>query len=68
MVNLQPKLLRIEDAAAALGIGRSKLYELLAAGTLPVVKIGRRALVPTRAIEEFAERLQAEQAADGSPD
>ena len=60
---MEPKLLRIPDAAEALGIGRSKLYELLADGTLPMVKIGRRALVPTRAIEEYAARLEAEQVA-----
>ncbi|MGD0205443.1 MAG: helix-turn-helix domain-containing protein [Dehalococcoidia bacterium] len=64
-MTLEPKLLRIEDAAAALGIGRSKLYQLLAADLLPVVKIGRRALIPTHAIEEFAERLEAEQGAGG---
>ncbi len=58
---MEPKLLRIPDAAAVLGIGRSKLYELLADGTLPMVKIGRRALVPTHAVEEFAARLEAEQ-------
>ncbi len=33
------------DAARALGIGRTKLYELINDGKLKTVKIGRRTLV-----------------------
>ena len=33
-------LLKVPEAAAQLGISRAKLYELVAAGTLPAVKIG----------------------------
>lgn len=37
-----PKLLlRIEEVAEMLGIGRSKIYELLRSGELPSVRIGR---------------------------
>jgi excisionase family DNA binding protein len=43
-----------------LGIGRSKTHELIAAGDLPVVHIGRAARVPARAIREYAARLEAE--------
>lgn len=50
-------LLTVEEAAAALAIGRSKCYQIIAAKHLPIVHIGRSARVPARAVSEFAERL-----------
>lgn len=43
------------------GIGRTKFYELLDAGVLESVRVGRRRLVPEAALERFVERLRAEQ-------
>jgi len=37
----------IEDAAAALGIGRSTAYAAAREGSLPVLKVRNRLLVPT---------------------
>lgn len=37
---MDPLLLSPTDAARVLGLGRSTLYELLASGTIPSVKIG----------------------------
>lgn len=51
-------LLSIEEAARTLGLGRSKTYELIAAGELEVVHIGRCARVPVDAVEAFVERLR----------
>ena len=48
-----PRLLAIKQAIYELGISRTALYELINAGTLKTVKIGRRRLVPTEAIEEL---------------
>ncbi len=45
-------LLRVPEAARLLGIGRSKAYELAAAGILPTVRIGASIRIP-------AERLRA---------
>ncbi len=42
---LQPEAVDIPVACQLLGLGRTKLYELLGNGTLPSVKIGRRRLV-----------------------
>jgi len=53
------RLLSIEEAAQALGIGRSRLYDELAAGRLRSVKLGRRRLVPSSAIREFTEADRA---------
>jgi len=43
---MQTLLLRPDEAAAALGISRSKLYALLADGSLPWVRVGRSLRVP----------------------
>lgn len=53
------RLLKIADAAAELSIGRSRLYELIAAGELRTVKIGERGVrIPAEEIDRFVrERL-----------
>lgn len=52
-------LLSVADAARALGLGRTKIYELIAAGDIEVVHIGRCARVPLDAVERYVERLRA---------
>lgn len=52
-------LLKPEEAAEVLGIGRSKLYELLAAGAIESVRIGSCRRVPADALEDFVARLRA---------
>ncbi len=47
------KLLSINAAAEALGIGRSALYAELQSGRLRSLKIGRRRLVTSAAIAEY---------------
>ena len=48
------RLLSIEQAARALGIGRTALYSEIGAGRIRSVKVGRRRLVPSSAITEVA--------------
>jgi excisionase family DNA binding protein len=48
-------LLRIEAAAILLGIGRTKMYELIRRGQIPVVRIGRRTLVHRADLEHFGQ-------------
>ena len=45
-------------AADALGIGRTKTYELIAAGELEVVHIGRCCRVPIDALEAYVAGLR----------
>jgi excisionase family DNA binding protein len=52
-------LLRPVEAAARLGIGRTKLYELMASGQLRSVKIGGARRVSATALMEFVGRLDA---------
>ena len=49
----------INDTLDLLGIGRSMLYELMAAGDIPTVKIGRRTLIAHDELERYIERLKA---------
>ena len=47
-------LCSIPDAAKALGLGRSKVYELIDGGQLEAVSIGRRRLVRTNSVRAMA--------------
>lgn len=54
-------LLRIAEAGARIGVGRSKAYELVASGKLPSVRISERSIrVPVSALEEYVRRLEEE--------
>jgi excisionase family DNA binding protein len=48
-----------QEAACALGIGRSKLYELLQAGELESVHIGACRRVSVDALTSYVERLRS---------
>jgi excisionase family DNA binding protein len=47
--------LSIEDAAEALGIGRGLAYEMARTGKLPVLKLGRRLVVPRAQLEAMVQ-------------
>lgn len=49
------------EAARALGIGRSKLYQLLDAGTIVSLRIGNCRCIPAASLPPLVERLQADQ-------
>ncbi|HEY9579679.1 MAG TPA: helix-turn-helix domain-containing protein [Rhizorhapis sp.] len=46
----------VNEAAAAAGISRTKLYELINTGELPLVKIGRRSLIRRADLEALLAR------------
>lgn len=50
-------LLSAEEAARALGIGRTRMYELLRTGEVSSVKLGRSRRVRPEDLEEYVERL-----------
>lgn len=54
-----PILLTPVEAARALGIGRSKVYELLQAGVLESVHIGSCRRIPAVALSDLVARLRA---------
>jgi excisionase family DNA binding protein len=59
----QKLLVRPSEAAELLGIGRSKVYQLLADGTLPSVRIGKSVRVPVEKLRGWVEsQMKAAQA------
>lgn len=55
---MYPLLYRIPEAAAALGLSKSFVYQLVLAGELPHVRIGRSVRIPRTALEEWIARQQ----------
>jgi excisionase family DNA binding protein len=50
---IEPLLLRANEAAIVLGIGRTKVFEMLASGELPAIRIGRCVRVPKDRLERW---------------
>lgn len=50
-----PITVRITEACRLTGIGRSKLYELIQAGEIEIVKVGTITLVPMASLVTFLE-------------
>jgi excisionase family DNA binding protein len=57
-------LLKIEDAARVLSLGRSKTYQLVMEGQIPSIHIGRSRRIPAAALERWIDE-QAQAAEDG---
>ena len=52
-------LLRAGEAAELLGVSRSRVYELIAQGTIPSIKLGSTVRVPLDALRQWiADQLQ----------
>lgn len=62
-LQIPPVLYRVEEAAEALRLSRTAVYDLIRAGDLRTVKIGRRRLVPIQALSEWVASLAEEGAA-----
>ena len=54
---MEKVLLSIPEAAERLSLGRSKLYELMTAGELKAVRIGRAVRLPVEEVDAYARRL-----------
>ncbi|MBE0532634.1 MAG: DNA-binding protein [Rhodospirillales bacterium] len=49
----------IPTAARALGIGRTRMYQIIDAGNVESVKLGKRHLVVVESLHAYADRLRA---------
>jgi excisionase family DNA binding protein len=58
-VTLVPLLLRPEEVATVLRVGRTRVYELMRSGQLRSVKIGHLRRVSATAVAEYVARLDA---------
>lgn len=56
---MEPISVRIPEAVRLTGVSRSKLYELIKAREIEVVKLGSATLVLTSSLREFINRLRA---------
>jgi excisionase family DNA binding protein len=52
-------LLTVTEAADRLGVGRTLMYELIRAGEIPSVRVGRLRRIRTTDLEAYAAQLAA---------
>lgn len=52
-MDLDRENVSINDAVRIFGIGRTKLYELIQAGDVVAVKLGRRTLLDSASLRDF---------------
>ena len=50
---MEPLSVSIQDAAKALGLGRTSIYMMIGDGRLESFKVGRRTLIKTASISRF---------------
>ena len=63
-----PEVLTAREAAAILRVGRNQLYEAVARGEIPAVRIGRTIRIPTTALLELLAARPGTTAATARPD
>ncbi len=49
--SMKRRTLTVAEAAVCLGISRNTAYEAIRRGTVPSIRLGRRILIPTHALE-----------------
>ena len=57
---VEPICVRVNDAARMIGIGRTKLYELIANGEVETVKIGKATRVTMASLHGLVDRQRVE--------
>lgn len=50
-----PLAYSIKEASRATSLGRTRIYQLIAAGRLEAIKIGSRTLIPAHALRKLLE-------------
>jgi excisionase family DNA binding protein len=55
----------VGDAAEALGLSRSRLYELIAAGEIAACKVGKRTIIQVNELTAFLDRHRVERLPGG---
>ena len=55
----EPICVRINDAARMIGVGRTKLYELIAAGEIETVKFGKSTRITTASLHDLVRQQRS---------
>jgi excisionase family DNA binding protein len=63
--SLNPILVGIPEAARLMGLGRSKLYQILNEGELKLIKLGGRSLISVDELRSYVAEKLAKAAARG---
>ena len=53
---VEPICVKVNDAARMIGVGRTKLYELIAAGEVDVVKLGKSTRITTASLRALIQK------------
>lgn len=53
---MEPITITVEGAKKALGLGHTKIYELIGEGRLQTIKVGRRTLIKTDSIRALVDQ------------
>lgn len=56
----EPILLTVEDVQEQIQLGRTKIYELIRDGVLPVVRIGRAVRIRREALERWLNEVEVQ--------
>ena len=51
-----PICVRVNEAARMIGVGRTKLYDLIAAGEIETVKLGKATRITTASLHDLVRR------------
>ena len=54
--SVEPICVKVNDAARMIGVGRTKLYELIASGEIEVVKLGKSTRITTASLHKMVMR------------
>lgn len=52
---MEPLAVSVNDAARALGLGRTSIYAMIGDGRLEIFKLGRRTLIKTASIRRLVD-------------
>ena len=53
---VEPICVKINDAARMIGVGRTKLYELIASGEIEAIKLGKSTRITTTSLHKLVRR------------
>lgn len=56
--SIEPITVRLPDVIRMTGLGRSKIYELIASGDIETIKIGRCTLFPVESLHQLIENAR----------